>query len=129
MIAWRCGYASIHRRRRRCGRRSPCRRKRATEAMMSHAGSRHAVLALAAVLLSLAPHATAAAERFTLRYGQIPSTVRGVSSLYTFIATHKGFLAREEVTLEYVPIPGGTDKMIAALEQGRVDVTQTATPT
>ena len=58
------------------------------------------------------------AESVTLRYGQIPSTVRGVSSLYTFIAQQRGFFAREDIKLDYVPIAGGTDKMVAALDQG-----------
>jgi len=83
---------------------------------------------LATALLAVGPVASAAAESVTLRYGQIPSTVRGVSSLYTFIARQQGFFAREDIKLDYVPIPGGTDKMVAALDQGRVDVTQTATP-
>jgi ABC-type nitrate/sulfonate/bicarbonate transport system substrate-binding protein len=69
-----------------------------------------------------------AAASVTLRYGQIPSTVRGVSSLYLFIAEQRGFLAREDIALERIPIAGGTDKMVAALGEGRVDVTQTATP-
>ena len=71
---------------------------------------------------------SSAADTVTLRYGQIPSTVRSVSTLYLFIAQQKGFLAREGVKLELVPIAGGTDKMVAALDRGAVDVTQTATP-
>ena len=74
------------------------------------------------------PIAPAAADTVTLRYGQIPSTVRSVSALYLSIAQQKGFFAREEVKLDLIPIAGGTDKMIAALDQGTVDVTQTATP-
>src|SRR5262245_52807914 len=89
---------------------------------------RRAIMVLAAALIAAAPGATAAAEAVTLRYGQIPSTVRSVSSLYTFIAQQKGFLAREDIALERIAIPGGTDKMVAALGEGRVDVTQTATP-
>jgi hypothetical protein len=74
------------------------------------------------------PIAPAAADTVTLRYGQIPSTVRSVSALYLSIAQQKGFFAREEVKLDLIPIAGGTDKMIAALDHGTVDVTQTATP-
>lgn len=74
------------------------------------------------------PIAPAAADTVTLRYGQIPSTVRSVSAVYLSIAQQKGFFAREEVKLDLIPIAGGTDKMIAALDQGTVDVTQTATP-
>ncbi len=72
------------------------------------------------------PIAPAAADTVTLRYGQIPSTVRSVSALYLSIAQQKGFFAREEVKLDLIPIAGGTDKMIAALDHGTVDVTQTA---
>ena len=70
----------------------------------------------------------AAADAISLRYGQIPSTVRSVSSLYLHLAQRQGFFAREEIKLEFVAIAGGTDKMVAALDQGAVDVTQTATP-
>ena len=68
------------------------------------------------------------AETVTLRFGQIPSTVRGTSSVYLHFAEQKGFFAREGIKLERISIPGGTDKMVIALEQGAVDVTQTATP-
>jgi ABC-type nitrate/sulfonate/bicarbonate transport system substrate-binding protein len=70
----------------------------------------------------------ASAETVTLRFGQIPSTVRGTSSVYLHLAETKGFLAREEIKLERVLIPGGTGKMVEALERGEVDITQTATP-
>lgn len=86
---------------------------------------RVAMIAFAAVL----GFAQAAiAEPVTLRFGQIPSTVRGVSSVYLAIARDKGFLAKADIKLEIVPIPGGTDKMVAALAADKVDVTQTATP-
>ena len=52
----------------------------------------------------------AQAETVTLRFGQIPSTVRGTSSVYLHIAEQKGFFAREQIKLERVSIPGGTDK-------------------
>ena len=51
-----------------------------------------------------------------------------MSSVYLFVAQQKGLLARENINLELVPIEGGTDKMVAALERGTVHVTQTATP-
>jgi ABC-type nitrate/sulfonate/bicarbonate transport system substrate-binding protein len=83
----------------------------------------------ARTLLATACFANAAsAEPTTLRFGQVPSTVRAVTSVYLFIAEAKGFLARENIRLELVPIDGGTDKMVAALDQGRVDVAHTATP-
>jgi ABC-type nitrate/sulfonate/bicarbonate transport system substrate-binding protein len=70
----------------------------------------------------------ASAETGTLRFGQIPSTIRGTSSVYLNLAYSKGFLDREGIKLERILIPGGTDKMVAALERGQVDITQTATP-
>jgi ABC-type nitrate/sulfonate/bicarbonate transport system substrate-binding protein len=51
-----------------------------------------------------------------------------MSSVYLHLAEQKGFFAREQIELERISIPGGTDKMVVALEQGAVDVTQTATP-
>ena len=72
--------------------------------------------------------APVAAQTTTLRFGQIPSTVRGTSSVYLHIAEQNGAFAREGIRLERVVIPGGTDKMVAALEAGTVDITQTATP-
>jgi ABC-type nitrate/sulfonate/bicarbonate transport system substrate-binding protein len=83
---------------------------------------------LLAIGLSVVLAQPSCAESVTLRYGQIPSTVRAVSSLDLFIAERHGFFAREGITLQRIPIAGGTDKMVAALGEGRVDVTQTATP-
>jgi ABC-type nitrate/sulfonate/bicarbonate transport system substrate-binding protein len=96
----------------------------------SRGGSRYAAWQriVVAASLALVGVGAAGAESVTLRYGQIPSTVRSVSSLYLFIAERKGLLAREEIRLDRIPIPGGTDKMIAALDQGALDLTQTATP-
>jgi ABC-type nitrate/sulfonate/bicarbonate transport system substrate-binding protein len=84
--------------------------------------------ALIAAVMILGHGVSAQAQTMALRLGQIPSVVRGVSSVYLAVAQQKGFLARENIALTLVPIAGGTDKMVAALERGEVDVTQTATP-
>jgi NitT/TauT family transport system substrate-binding protein len=84
------------------------------------------VVALSVALLVGLPQARA--EMATLRYGQIPSTVHGVSSLPRFIAERQGFFARENIALNVVQIPGGTGNMVAALDRNEIDVTQTATP-
>jgi ABC-type nitrate/sulfonate/bicarbonate transport system substrate-binding protein len=84
-----------------------------------------------AILVALAGFSSAhaaRAESTTLRFGQIPSTARAVSSLYLYVAEKQGFFARENVAVEVVQIPGGTGNMVAALDRGEVDVTQTATP-
>src|SRR5580692_11856230 len=81
-----------------------------------------------AILVALAGFSSAHAASATLRFGQIPSTARAVSSLYLYVAEQQGFFARENVVVEVVQIPGGTGNMVAALDRGEVDVTQTATP-
>jgi ABC-type nitrate/sulfonate/bicarbonate transport system substrate-binding protein len=86
------------------------------------------LLVAAAVLLCAGLAQPGAAQTTTLRFGKIPSTVRTVGSLYLEIARRKGFLAREGLVLDAVLIDGGTDKMVAALDAGRVEVAHTATP-
>ncbi len=82
-----------------------------------------------AILISLVGAFSAAhGETTTLRFGQIPSTVHGMSSLARFVAEKRGFFAREGLTVQLVQIPGGTDKMVKALDRAEVELTQTATP-
>ena len=81
-----------------------------------------------AIFVALAGFSSAHAASAPLRFGQIPSTVHAVSSLYLYIAEKQGFFARENIAVEVVQIPGGTGNMVAALDRGDVDVTQTATP-
>jgi NitT/TauT family transport system substrate-binding protein len=86
---------------------------------------------LAAMLTAIIIAATcagSAAAQDKLRFGKIPSTVRNVGSLYLFVAERKGFFAREGIAIESVMIPGGTDKMVAALDEGRVDIAHSSTP-
>ena len=80
------------------------------------------------IYIALAGFSSAHADPTTLRFGQIPSTVHAVSSLYLYVAQIQGFFARENIAVETVQIPGGTGNMVAALDRGDVDVTQTATP-
>jgi ABC-type nitrate/sulfonate/bicarbonate transport system substrate-binding protein len=70
----------------------------------------------------------AGAQTTTLRYGQIPSTIKTVSALQFYIGQRKGFFGREGINLEMLPIEGGAANMIAALDKGTVDITRTATP-
>lgn len=81
---------------------------------------------LAAGLASLA--VLAAEAQTTLRFGKIPSTVRNVGSLYLFVAERKGFFAREGIKLESMLIDGGTDRMVAAIDDGKVDLAHSSTP-
>ena len=67
-------------------------------------------------------------QEVTLRYGQIPSTIKSVSSLPLNLAVRQGFFAREGLKLEIIPIDGGAANMVAALDRGAVEITRTATP-
>ena len=69
-----------------------------------------------------------AAQMTTLRYGQIPSTVKTISALQYTVAQRKGLFPREGINLEIVLVAGGADNMMVALNQGAVEITRTATP-
>jgi NitT/TauT family transport system substrate-binding protein len=69
-----------------------------------------------------------AAELITLRYGQNAASAGSLSSLPLTVAERKGFFVREGLNLEVVPIPGGTDRIVAALDKGEIDAGKNATP-
>ena len=69
-----------------------------------------------------------AAELITLRYGQNATSAGSLSSLPLTVAERKGFFVREGLNLEVVPIPGGTDRIVAALDKGEIDAGKNATP-
>ncbi|MFM9971831.1 MAG: ABC transporter substrate-binding protein [Burkholderiales bacterium] len=86
------------------------------------------LLALLATLILAAPIDFASAQTITLRYGQIPSTIKTVSALHFYIGQRKGFFAREGIDMRIIPIEGGAQNMVIALTKGTVDITRTATP-
>ena len=69
-----------------------------------------------------------AAELITLRYGQNATSAGSLSSLPLTVAEHKGFFVREGLNLDVVPIPGGTDRIVASLDKGEIDAGKNATP-
>ena len=69
-----------------------------------------------------------AAEMITLRYGRNATSAGSLSSLPLTVAERKGFFAREGLNLDVVPIPGGTDRIVAALDKGEIDAGKNATP-
>jgi ABC-type nitrate/sulfonate/bicarbonate transport system substrate-binding protein len=82
----------------------------------------------AAVLLVSREHSVDA-QNLSLRYAQAYSSLRSVFSLPISVAERAGFFRREKLDFKLVvPIPGGSDKMIDALEDGSADVTHIATP-
>jgi len=69
-----------------------------------------------------------AAELITLRYGQNAASAGSLSSLPLTVAERKGFFVREGIHLIVIPIPGGTDRIVAALDKGEIDAGKNATP-
>jgi ABC-type nitrate/sulfonate/bicarbonate transport system substrate-binding protein len=73
-------------------------------------------------------HSANAAELVTLRYGQNAASAGTLSSLPLTVAERKGFFMREGINLIVVAIPGGTDRIVAALDKGEIDAGKNATP-
>jgi len=82
-----------------------------------------AFLALCALLPGVS------AQGGVLRYGQALSAQKSIYSLPVALAEREGLFRREGIDFRIVvPIPGGADRMVAALHDGLVDVTHVATP-
>ena len=82
------------------------------------------IFALAAVACG-----TSWAQGKVLRYGQALSAQKSIYSLPVALAEREGLFRREGLDFRIViPIPGGADRMIAALHDDTVDVTHVATP-
>jgi ABC-type nitrate/sulfonate/bicarbonate transport system substrate-binding protein len=86
------------------------------------------ILLLAAFLCASLPGAARSDELITLRYGQNPAGATGLSSLPLTVAQRKNFFPRESINLVVVPIAGGTDRIVAALDKGEIDAGKNATP-
>ena len=71
------------------------------------------LLAIATMLVA-APISAQAQDK--LRYGQIVGSVKSVSSLALYTAQRKGFLARENIDLEVIRLPG-VHHMIEGLDK------------
>ena len=70
----------------------------------------------------------AAAQTLSLRYAQSYSAIRSIFSLPVTVAERAGFFRREKLDFHVVvPLPGGSDKMLDALNDGSADVTHIAT--
>src|SRR5213594_3247317 len=89
----------------------------------------HRILFVVGALLFLSLiEAVYAADLVTLRYGQNAASAGSLSSLPLTVAERKGFFVREGINLDVVPIPGGTDRIVAALDKGEIDAGKNATP-
>ena len=64
-----------------------------------------------------------------LRYGQALSAQKSIYSLPVVLAGREGLFRREDIDFRVVvPVPGGADRMVAALHDDTVDITHVATP-
>jgi ABC-type nitrate/sulfonate/bicarbonate transport system substrate-binding protein len=89
----------------------------------------HRILFVVGALLFLSlVEAVYAADLVTLRYGQNAASAGSLSSLPLTVAERKGFFVREGINLDVVPIPGGTDRIVTALDKGEIDAGKNATP-
>ena len=71
----------------------------------------------------------AGAQAPVLRYGQALSAQKSIYSLPIVVAQREGLFKSEGLDFRVViPLPGGSDKMIAALHDDTVDVAHVATP-
>jgi ABC-type nitrate/sulfonate/bicarbonate transport system substrate-binding protein len=86
--------------------------------------NRHSLIAAVALLYA----GQAAQAQVTLRYGQNAAGTGGLSSLPLNVAQRKDFFRREGINLVVVAIPGGTDRIVAALDKGEIDAGKNATP-
>jgi ABC-type nitrate/sulfonate/bicarbonate transport system substrate-binding protein len=97
--------------------------------MRFHRASVRTVPALVAGVLALWSLNTAHAQPLTLRYAQAYSAAHSIFSLPITVAQREGLFRREGLNVSIViPVPGGSDKMIAALHDDWADVTHVATP-
>jgi len=86
------------------------------------------VRAILAALLCLCACQSAAAEAIPLRYGQAYSALRSIFALPLLVAEREGYFVHEGLDFSMLPVPGGGEKLIAALHDGTADISHVATP-
>jgi ABC-type nitrate/sulfonate/bicarbonate transport system substrate-binding protein len=89
----------------------------------------HRIGIVTAIMIGTLPAFAAQAQTLNLRYAQAYSAAQSIFALPVSVAQGQGLFAREGLNVQIVtPIPGGSDKMIAALHDDWADVTHVATP-
>src|ERR1700761_8143161 len=89
-----------------------------------------AACVLATLLAAICAASTAPAiaqQPIPLRLGFNANSARNIGEVPNRVAERKGLFAREGLAVTMVPLQG-TTHMVAALDRGDVDVTETATP-
>jgi ABC-type nitrate/sulfonate/bicarbonate transport system substrate-binding protein len=90
---------------------------------------KHRIGIVTAIMIETLPAFAARAQTLNLRYAQAYSAAHSIFALPVSVAQSEGLFAREGLNVQIViPIPGGSDKMIAALHDDWADVTHVATP-
>src|SRR5262245_41755755 len=89
---------------------------------------KRAISVVGALISACIAQAATAQELITLRYGQNAAGISGLSSLPLNVALRKDYFHREGINLVVVPIQGGTDRIVAALDKGEIDAGKNATP-
>jgi ABC-type nitrate/sulfonate/bicarbonate transport system substrate-binding protein len=84
--------------------------------------------AIIAVLLCLCACERASAQAIPLRYGQAYSALRSIFALPLLVAEREGYFVREGLDFSMLPVPGGGERLIAALHDGTADISHVATP-
>jgi ABC-type nitrate/sulfonate/bicarbonate transport system substrate-binding protein len=84
--------------------------------------------AIIAVLLCLCGCQSAAGQLVPVRYGQAYSALQSIFALPIFVAEREGYFVREGLDFSMLPVPGGGQKLIAALHDGTADIGHVATP-
>jgi ABC-type nitrate/sulfonate/bicarbonate transport system substrate-binding protein len=70
----------------------------------------------------------AAGDPIPLRYGQAYSALQSIFALPLFVAEREGYFVREGLNFSMLPVPGGGERLIAALHDGTADISHVATP-
>jgi ABC-type nitrate/sulfonate/bicarbonate transport system substrate-binding protein len=83
--------------------------------------------ALVVALLWACTCQAAAGQAIPLRYGQAYSALRSIFALPVLVAEREGYFVREGLDFSMLPVPGGGEKMIAALHDGTADISHVAT--
>lgn len=82
---------------------------------------------LAVLLFFLGCHG-ALGQNTTLRYAQAYSAMQSIFALPILVAEREGFFIREGLNFSMLPVPGGGEKLVAALHDGTADICHVATP-
>src|SRR5438477_3810263 len=69
----------------------------------------------------------ASAQAITLRYGQAFSALRSIFALPLLVAEREGYFIREGLSFSMIAVPGGGEKLVAALHDGSADICHVAT--